>query len=224
MPIVERKKGKPVAVDANHPDEEASLIDASDDLKRKCHGCMVYKPDRVHHCQVCGSCILRMDHHCPWVANCVGFRNYKFFLLALFYAIVSMMLLIASMLPRFTKVFAPVLDTNYFLRRDLPIALVFGTACLLLLVIGCFFCFHLYLATHAMSTIEYREKKNHSDVEVKHRWAVAHIKYDRGSAYENFKHVMGEPYMWLFPVDPRPDDDGTYAKVQPETQSSSKIL
>jgi len=210
MPIVERKKAK-------SPDEESAPLrsgaDELDDLKRKCHGCMVYKPDRVHHCQVCGQCVLRMDHHCPWIANCVGFRNYKFFLLTLVYAVAAMIFLIISLLPRFLRVFAPILDMSYFLRRDLPIAICFCLCALLVVVLTVFLCFHLYLTASAMSTIEYREKKNHGDADVKHRWAVAHIKYDRGSPYENLKHVLGEPYMWLFPIDPRPGDDGTYTHV-----------
>lgn len=45
-----------------------------------CEKCDHYRPERAHHCQVCGTCILRMDHHCPLIGNCVGWRNHKFYL------------------------------------------------------------------------------------------------------------------------------------------------
>jgi hypothetical protein len=52
---------------------------------RWCDICHTYKPQRTHHCRVCGVCVLRGDHHCLWTSSCVGLRNHKPFILFLFY-------------------------------------------------------------------------------------------------------------------------------------------
>jgi len=47
---------------------------------RYCHREGFVKPARAHHCRVCCTCVLNYDHHCPWIGQCVGARNRKFFM------------------------------------------------------------------------------------------------------------------------------------------------
>jgi palmitoyltransferase ZDHHC3/7/25 len=71
-------------------------------VKRLCRRCKSFKPQRAHHCSVCRRCIIKMDHHCPWVNNCVGIGNHKYFLLFVFYTFISCCYSLTLVVTRFS--------------------------------------------------------------------------------------------------------------------------
>ncbi|KAI3470491.1 hypothetical protein Pfo_027154 [Paulownia fortunei] len=163
---------------------------------RHCDKCSAHKPPRAHHCRVCRRCVLRMDHHCAWINNCVGHRNYKSFLLLVFYATVA-------------SIYSAIVITSCAFKNDWdstgghPVK-SFHVGCGLMsvglsLMLGTLLVWHIYLTSHNMTTIEYHEGKRAAWLARKSGLGYHHP-YDVGS-YKNITLVLGPDMLkWLWPT------------------------
>ncbi|XP_071442444.1 palmitoyltransferase ZDHHC6 [Hetaerina americana] len=61
-------------------------VEEDTEFLQYCGVCEGFKAPRAHHCRKCGRCVLKMDHHCPWINNCVGHRNHAHFAAFLLFA------------------------------------------------------------------------------------------------------------------------------------------
>ncbi|XP_069747487.1 palmitoyltransferase ZDHHC20-B isoform X4 [Narcine bancroftii] len=157
---------------------------------RYCDRCQVIKPDRCHHCSACDMCVLKMDHHCPWVNNCVGFSNYKYFLLFLAYSLLYCLFIAATVLQYFIK----------FWTGDLPdthakfhVLFLFFVAAMFFISLLSLFSYHCWLVSKNRSTIEAFRAPVFRNGPDKNGFSLGITK--------NIKQVYGDQVKyWLLPV------------------------
>jgi hypothetical protein len=156
-----------------------------------------------------------MDHHCPWIYNCVGFKNYKYFFLLLFYCSLTLNFIVFNMV--WTVQRAIVTDAHFaemfFVLFGETLATFFA-----ILITG-FWIFHIQLMIRAMSTIEFCEKSLPKSGESK-PWTGS--PYDLG-CYENVKQCLGDnPLFWLLPFNPPSHDGLTFASTDSQADSTAR--
>ncbi|KAJ6699572.1 ZINC FINGER DHHC DOMAIN CONTAINING PROTEIN [Salix purpurea] len=165
---------------------------------RYCQKCSHFKPPRAHHCRVCRRCVLRMDHHCIWISNCVGHANYKVFFVFVVYAaiacIYSLVLLVGSL------TVDPLKDE---LQSGDSFRTIYVISGLLLVplsaALGVLLGWHVYLILQNKTTIEYHEGVRAMLLAEKGGHVYKHP-YDVGT-YENLTTVLGPRiFCWVCPT------------------------
>eukprot|EP00164_Ancoracysta_twista_P000593 GFYU01000785.1.p1 GENE.GFYU01000785.1~~GFYU01000785.1.p1 ORF type:complete len:419 (-),score=70.61 GFYU01000785.1:188-1444(-) len=179
-----------------HPEEAQHLLSqfetsVSDDGRVRiamgwCRKCQKSKPPRAHHCSICGTCILKLDHHCPWVNNCVGHFNHRYFIMFL----INLVLLCIGCIIAGMPIYIDRKAGRYRIHVYFTYVLAVSAG----IVLSGFAIFHLYLALTAQSTIELMI--NQSNKRNAKRQGKEFVNfYDHGMA-KNFEHFFGVDRWW----------------------------
>lgn len=124
---------------------------------RYCYECKQVKPYRTHHCSVCNKCIMRMDHHCVFIAQCVGHYNIKYFIMFLLYIDIGCIFILSCCTTYIYNIYKPIHihphSIEYYQSTELIIVIA---VCLAGICCSTgFLSWTLYLCCNNITTVEY---------------------------------------------------------------------
>lgn len=188
-----------------------------------CKECKVPRPERTHHCSRCGVCVLRYDHHCIWINNCIGFKNHKYFLLlGVYTCLLSWFTLFTTLpeaVPRVFKAYkwfssdfesglksSEVVNVLLFLVSTLCVAQLIVSLTIFVWVFGLLAAKNL---TKVEEMIQILAKTTFNP-------------YDEGSCIANLSQIFGRPGLdWFLPIEPwHPISDGIAYKARKPARNS----
>lgn len=197
-----------------------------------CDTCMLYRPPRCSHCSICDNCVERFDHHCPWVGQCIGKRNYRYFFLFVS-SLALLCIFIFSMSALFMKFLVDDYGTVWKATKESPASVILMAFCFVSFwFVGGLTSFHLYLTGKNQTTYE----------NFRYRAELRRNAYDKGCmsnfqevlctkiepSRNNFRaHVEDVPWSMTGPIRaPELDDSGNSrrAKVEDNLDIGDDIL
>lgn len=87
----------------------------------RCHLCNIQTSSaKTKHCSVCNKCVETFDHHCVWLNQCIGRRNYTVFLLCVFTAVIATVTISGIIITELTLYFVSPQSLNLWTVVTLP--------------------------------------------------------------------------------------------------------
>lgn len=166
-----------------------------------CESCGSVRAPRTVHCSSDDVDIEKFDHHCPWLGCCVAKRNYKIFLVFLISLSINCLGVLGVSIAHLAlytlddynngtgNSLSGSIRTS--LAGNIPVAIVAGICVIFMWFIVGLTAYHIYLATHAMTTYEH----------IRGAYEIVGNPYDLGCWYKNLIAVFSEPIRpsWIDP-------------------------